>query len=367
MGYSPVLRLLGTNGTAFTSAFLKAITINEVTGAVIIGSGGLAVTGTLTSSSGAGVSGAYGSLVGLGNSGSFPTLTSGKGTAYGNATLGLVLAGNGSANAVTITSSGGTIIAGFSSTGLAVTGGIEMANNYSFSVKDSGGTARRVIVKGPDDQTYIGDIDNTTTAAVWVRAKSTLYSAINGTAITTISSTGLAVTGTLSATERLYAGTTSDVSARIHIAWPGVGDGSTAIGASFRTSNTGTSVAIQFVNTDGAPSQVGTITQSTTATAYNTSSDARLKTNVRNILNSGAIIDALNPCLFDWKSGVKDSYGFIAQEVYPVFAQAVTKGDDGEEIKEQWQIDQSKLIPVLTAEIKSLRRRVAELEGINHG
>jgi len=82
---------------------------------------GLSVTGTLGVTAPAVTSG-YGSLVGLGNSGSFPTLASGQGTAYGNPTLGLVLAGNGSAASTTIVTSVGAGIAQFSSTGLDVTG-----------------------------------------------------------------------------------------------------------------------------------------------------------------------------------------------------------------------------------------------------
>jgi len=109
---------------------------------------------------------------------------------------------------------------------------------------------------------------------------------------------------------------------------------------------------------------VGTISVTTTATAYNTSSDARLKTNVRDYdgYDSGAVIDRILPRIFDWKTGEKDSIGFIAQELYAVYPQAVSKGDDGEEITKQWGVDFSKLVPVLVAELKALRARVAALE-----
>ena len=108
---------------------------------------------------------------------------------------------------------------------------------------------------------------------------------------------------------------------------------------------------------------IGSITQSgTTGVLYNTNSDIRLKTNVRDLTNSGAIVDALKPRVFDWKSGDKDYYGFIAQEVFTVFPQAVKQGDSGEEIADQWAMDASKLVPVLVAEIKFLRSRVAALE-----
>ncbi len=108
---------------------------------------------------------------------------------------------------------------------------------------------------------------------------------------------------------------------------------------------------------------VGSISVTTTATAYNTSSDARLKTNIRALTGSGAIIDALRPRLFDWRSGERDAYGFVAQELYPIFPQAVTKGDDDDEtVTQQWAVDPAKLVPVLTAEIQSLRIRMATVE-----
>jgi len=119
--------------------------------------------------------------------------------------------------------------------------------------------------------------------------------------------------------------------------------------------------AIEFRRAGGV--QVGSINLTSSSTSYNTSSDGRLKTNIRDLTGSGAIIDALRPRLFDWKTGDKNTYGFVAQEVYPIFPQAVTKGDDDPDvITHQWGIDQAKMVPVLTAEVKSLRARVATLE-----
>lgn len=110
-------------------------------------------------------------------------------------------------------------------------------------------------------------------------------------------------------------------------------------------------------------SVVGTISVTTTSTSYNTSSDRRLKENFRELSGSGRIVDALRPVVHDWKNGKKDCYGFIAQEVYEVFPQAVTKGDDDpEEITQPWQMDAGKLMPVVVAELKSLRERVSKLE-----
>jgi len=86
--------------------------------------------------------------------------------------------------------------------------------------------------------------------------------------------------------------------------------------------------------------------------------------------DSGRIIDALRPRWFDWKGSDENGrgiMGFVAQEAYAVDPSisktgAVTKGDDGEEITQQWAMDAAKLVPVLVAELKALRARVAQLE-----
>ena len=99
------------------------------------------------------------------------------------------------------------------------------------------------------------------------------------------------------------------------------------------------------------------ITASNTV-SFITSSDARLKTNIRDY-NPGDVIDRIRPRIFDWKSGEKNSIGFVAQELHAEYPQAVSVGgEDGL----PWGVDFSKLVPVLVAELKSLRARVAQLE-----
>ena len=120
---------------------------------------------------------------------------------------------------------------------------------------------------------------------------------------------------------------------------------------------------------------IGSIARVTTtdAVAYNTTSDGRLKTNVRDFTaeDSGRIIDGLRPRWFDWKNSDENGkgiIGFLAQEehaVSPALARmgAVTVGDDDPEtVSKQWAVDSGKLVPVLVAEIKSLRARLAALE-----
>ena len=102
---------------------------------------------------------------------------------------------------------------------------------------------------------------------------------------------------------------------------------------------------------------VGNILLSTSATAFNTSSDARLKDDLRDF-DAGAIIDSTNAYDFKWKSNGKRSYGILAQEAQKVFPTAVDH-----HVEDDWYgIDYSKYVPVLLQELKALRARVAELE-----
>jgi hypothetical protein len=100
-------------------------------------------------------------------------------------------------------------------------------------------------------------------------------------------------------------------------------------------------------------------------------SDIRLKENVKDATDGLDIVNALRPVRFDWKEGYgnnrKNQLGFIAQEVEPVFHDAVSewsnvKADDLETYK---TVGPSALIPVLVkaiqelhAEIESLKQRI---------
>lgn len=113
-----------------------------------------------------------------------------------------------------------------------------------------------------------------------------------------------------------------------------------------------------------ATTQVGSISTSTTNAAYNTSSDQRLKNNIQDAGDTGAIIDALRVRSWDWK--INDShepFGFVAQEEFEIAPFAVTVGDNNPDtIERQWQRDDSKLVPLLVREIQSMRKRLEALE-----
>jgi hypothetical protein len=152
----------------------------------------------------------------------------------------------------------------------------------------------------------------------------------------------------------------------------GASFGSSIAGASLRSSDDASGVTFQAFR-KANNTVIGSISRVTTtdAVAYNTTSDGRLKENLRDFTDSGRLIDSLKPRVFDWKNSDengKNVVGFIAQEEHaadPIFAHigAVSVGDeDPETITKQWQRSDSALIPILVAELKALRQRVAALE-----
>jgi hypothetical protein len=109
-----------------------------------------------------------------------------------------------------------------------------------------------------------------------------------------------------------------------------------------------------------ASTTVGSISVTSSATAYNTSSDQRLKENIVDAPSASDDIDAIQVRSFDWKvDGSHQKYGMVAQELQTVAPEAVSAPKDPEEMM---GVDYSKLVPMMLKEIQSLRARVAQLE-----
>jgi hypothetical protein len=115
-----------------------------------------------------------------------------------------------------------------------------------------------------------------------------------------------------------------------------------------------------YRNTSGTPVVVGSISTNGTTTAYNTSSDQRLKENIADADDAGAKIDSIQVRKFDWKAdGSHQDYGMVAQELQAVAPEAVSGDPDSDEMM---GVDYSKLVPMMLKEIQSLRARIAALE-----
>ena len=99
--------------------------------------------------------------------------------------------------------------------------------------------------------------------------------------------------------------------------------------------------------------------------AYNTTSDYRAKDVTGPVANSGATIDALKVYNGKMKGATVERPMLIAHEAQEVTPYAVTGEKDAvdEDGKPKYQqMDVSSLVPLLIAELQSLRARVAQLE-----
>jgi hypothetical protein len=105
----------------------------------------------------------------------------------------------------------------------------------------------------------------------------------------------------------------------------------------------------------------GQISWSGGTTSYTTTSDARVKKNIVDAPDAGALIDAIKVRSWDFKvDDMHWRYGMVAQELLPVAPEAVTVPEDEEMMM---GVDYAKLVPMLIKEVQSLRARVAQLEG----
>jgi hypothetical protein len=141
----------------------------------------------------------------------------------------------------------------------------------------------------------------------------------------------------------------------------------------FTSANSGTQYPVTFYRA-GSTSAVGFISTSTlNTTTYSTSSDYRLKEDVRPMQGALAKLQLLKPVTYKWKVDGSDGQGFIAHELQEVVPECVTGEKDAVDAdgKPQYQgIDTSFLVATLTAalqeavaEINSLKTRIEALEG----
>jgi len=98
---------------------------------------------------------------------------------------------------------------------------------------------------------------------------------------------------------------------------------------------------------------IGSITQNgTTATAYNTSSDYRLKENIAPMTGALGLVQQLKPVTYNWKVDGSAGQGFIAHELAEVVPDCVTGEKDAVDAEGNpvhQGIDTSFLVATLTA------------------
>jgi len=118
---------------------------------------------------------------------------------------------------------------------------------------------------------------------------------------------------------------------------------------------------------DYGSSTAGSITITSSATSFNTSSDYRLKENIDYEFDALARVKQLKPARFNFIVDADTTVdGFLAHEVSSIVPEAITgekDAVDNEGNPEYQGIDQSKLVPLLTKAIQELTTKVEELEG----
>jgi hypothetical protein len=134
---------------------------------------------------------------------------------------------------------------------------------------------------------------------------------------------------------------------------------------------------IYFYNGTGeAP--VGSVTTTGSTTAYNTSSDYRLKENVAPMTGALAKVAALKPVTYTWKADGSDGQGFIAHELQAVVPDCVTGEKDAVEIVDDLDaegrkigtkevpryqgVDTSFLVATLVAAIQEQQATISAME-----
>ena len=123
--------------------------------------------------------------------------------------------------------------------------------------------------------------------------------------------------------------------------WNGGGDGS---------------VYVAFANSGGG--FTGTITQNSTGVSYNTTSDYRLKEDLKSIKGL-ELISKIKVYDFKWKNENSRMDGVIAHELQEVVPYAVSGEKDAKEFQ---QVDYSKLVPILVQAIQELKAEIEILK-----
>lgn len=113
---------------------------------------------------------------------------------------------------------------------------------------------------------------------------------------------------------------------------------------------------------------IGSITQNAAATvAYNVSSDARLKKDIKSFTNSALeLVKRLNVREYKYKSDVtnRNHVGFVAQELAEIWPEAVTPGGVNEKVS-PWMVDYAKLTPLLVKVVQELSIKLEEVSRTN--
>ena len=186
--------------------------------------------------------------------------------------------------------------------------------------------------------------------------------------------------GASSPTERMRIDSNGFIKFHTTVNFPG--NGNTDLGAVIEQSLTGSTLFVSrgdnpagnfnrnndgpLIGTYRSGVGVGSISVTTTATAYNTSSDYRLKENVVAVTDGITRLQQLKPSRFNFIADPDTTVdGFLAHEVQDIVPEAITGEKDAVDADgnpEYQGIDQSKLVPLLTAALQEAVTKIESLE-----
>lgn len=220
-------------------------------------------------------------------------------------------------------------------------------DSHTFIIRTFGGTTAHWNRLGFNASSFEWQIYNNTRMIMDTNAN--IYI---GNAVTTVPA---AATGAVSSGVQLGFNTTAFMA----------NSSSNIVGIFNRTNSSGIVVEVKY---NGA--QVGTISTNGTTTAYNTTSDYRLKQDITAITSTetATFFDNVQPYKWNWTTNPSiEGHGFLAHEVQSLMPQAVTGTYDetdgeGNPVYQGVAYGSGEFISMLVAEIKFLRARVEALE-----
>jgi hypothetical protein len=135
---------------------------------------------------------------------------------------------------------------------------------------------------------------------------------------------------------------------RLKIAYLGSGEE----GIGLQTTYAGTSNMIRFLNSSGA--SVGLINSTTSSTAYNTTSDYRLKENITPVQGASDIVKAMRPVTYNFKADSTDWHdGFLAHELQELHPRAVV-GEKDAMVDEEYEVTPAVYEDVVTPAVEAV-------------
>jgi hypothetical protein len=263
----------------------------------------------------------------------------------------------------------------YSVAGSNITFSTAPANGLSFSGISLGPAIPVTVVTIPDGTVTDGSLRISTTAVVGSATTFTEDLVVSGnarvTGILTVGSSSITLNGI---TDIINVGTGLTLSSSgINVtgvitatSFSGNGSGLTGAGSTvFNDTTTNqeffplfTSTTTGTITASGISTSKLTYNPSTgalTVVDINSTSDIKLKENIKTVENSLDTLTQLRGVSFDWKETGKGSYGVIAQELEEILPDLVKNG----EVK---SVNYNGLIGVLIEAVKELKREVQELK-----